>query len=134
MTPMIDVVFQLLIFFMVTTAYSMQKVLPVPTPDTSDAAAQQPVPNEELDDVLTVRVDADDVLWVEDVQAISRQDLIAKVRKARTQAGPGGEPPPKKMLVQADPDAHHAAVVMALDAGSVAGMEEVRLATDAETP
>lgn len=134
MTPMIDVVFQLLIFFMVTTAYSMQKVLPVPTPDTSDAVAQQAVSNEDADDLLTVRVDADDVIWVEDVQAIGRQDLIAKLRKARTQAGPGGETPPKRLLVQADPDAHHEAVVMALDAGSIAGMEEVRLATDAESP
>lgn len=134
MTPMIDVVFQLLIFFMVTSAYSMQKVLPVPTPETADAAAQQVVPSEDADDVLTVRVDADDVMWVEDVQAIGRQDLIAKLRKARTQPGPAGETPPKKMLVQADPDAHHEAVVTALDAGSIAGMEEVRLATDDDAP
>lgn len=134
MTPMIDVVFQLLIFFMVTSAYAMQKVLPVPTPETNDAAAQQTLPSEEADDVLTVRVDGDDLLWVEDVQAIGRHDLIAKLRKARTQPGPAGEPPPKKMLVQADPDAHHAAVVTALDAGSIAGMEEVRLATDDDSP
>ena len=42
LTPMIDVVFQLLIFFMVTSTFAMQKALPVPTPEPTDAAAQQP--------------------------------------------------------------------------------------------
>jgi biopolymer transport protein ExbD len=131
MTPMIDVVFQLLIFFMVTSAFALQKALPVPTPETSDAVAQQPSMEEpDPSDVLTVRIDADDAMWVEDVQAVSRQDLIAKLRRARIQPGPGGEPPPRKLLVLADPDAHHEAVVTALDAGSAAEMEEVRLATD----
>jgi len=128
MTPMIDVVFQLLIFFMVTSTFAMQKALPMPNAEAVESAAQQPVLDErQEDDDLVVRIDADDSVWVDDVLAVSRQDLIAKLRAARTTPGPRGEPGPKNLRVSADPDAHHGSVVMALDAGSAAGMEEVRL-------
>ena len=32
MTPMVDIVFQLLIFFMITASFTMQKAMPVPKP------------------------------------------------------------------------------------------------------
>ncbi len=123
MTPMIDVVFQLLIFFMVTAAFSLQKSLPVPVPeDTTAASAAAPAD----DDFVTVRVAADDGLWVDDALAVSRQDLIAKLKKARGSDRNGR----RRMLVLASPDAHHSAVVAALDGGNSAGMDEVYLAAD----
>jgi biopolymer transport protein ExbD len=127
MTPMIDVVFQLLIFFMVTAAFALQKTLPVPTPESQSAVAAAPV---ELDDadLVTVRVEADDSLWVDDVLAVSRQDLIAKLRRLRTTSGLRGGPGPRRLRVVADPDAKQEFVVTALDAGSAAGMEEIQLA------
>jgi len=131
MTPMIDVVFQLLIFFMVTSTFALQKALPIPTPETVEGAAQQQsLDQPNPDDVLIVRVDADDAIWVDDVLALSRPDLISKLRQARLKIGPGGEPGPRKLLVSVDPDAHQEAVVLALDAGSSAGMEEIRLQTE----
>ena len=129
MTPMIDVVFQLLIFFMVTTAMSLQKALPLPTPEATNAAAAQAETISD-DDTVTVRVEADDSLWVDDTLAVSRHDLIAKLRKLRTQGRGGGGRALYRLLVSADPDAHHEAVVTALDAGGAAGMEEVRLLSD----
>jgi biopolymer transport protein ExbD len=125
MTPMIDVVFQLLIFFMVTAAFALQKSFPVPVPETTSTAPQAGTPDDQ--DAITVRIDADDILWVDGTQAASRQDLIAKLRKLR--AGAGGR---RTLLVSADPDCRHETVVTALDAGSAAGMEEVELITDTE--
>ncbi len=131
MTPMIDIVFQLLIFFMVTMAMSLQKALPVPAPPPVDSAAAQAV--EVDDDVVTVRVEADDSLWVDDALAVSRQDLIAKLRRLRA-AGRGEQGRSvRKLVVSAAPDAHHEAVVLALDAGGAAGMEEISLVTEEET-
>lgn len=130
MTPMIDIVFQLLIFFMVTMAMSLQKALPVPAPPTDSAAAQAV---EIEDDVVTVRVETDDSVWVDDALAVSPQDLIAKLRRLRS-AGRGAEGRSvRKLIVSAAPDAHHEAVVLALDAGSAAGMEEISLVTEEET-
>ena len=126
MTPMIDVVFQLLIFFMITAAFALQKSLPVPVPQTTSNAPQAGAPDDQ--DAITVRIDADDSLWVEGAQAVSRQDLIAKLRKLR--GGSGGR---RTLLVSADPECSYESVVTALDAGSAAGMEEVEWVTDEDT-
>ena len=40
MTPMVDVTFLLLIFFMVTAAFSLQKSIEVPPPDQQESAQQ----------------------------------------------------------------------------------------------
>jgi biopolymer transport protein ExbD len=127
MTPMIDVVFQLLIFFMVTSAFALQKALPGPTPEANAAARADVVAEPEEHDEAIVRVEADDSIWVVDVLTVSRQDLIAKLRRIRTTPGPRGEPGPRRLRVVADPDARHEFVVRALDAGSAAGMEDIRL-------
>jgi len=40
MTPMVDVTFLLLIFFMVTAAFALQKSIQIPTPDPSESATE----------------------------------------------------------------------------------------------
>ena len=42
MTPMVDVTFLLLIFFMVTAAFSVQKVIEVPAPQEQEASTNAP--------------------------------------------------------------------------------------------
>ncbi len=131
MTPMVDVVFLLLIFFMVTAAFSLQKALEVPPPDEQEEAAQARTYEEiqEDDDFVIVRIDQDSTIWVDESEAFSEQDLLVKLREARE--GPPGSTSrgPSSLLVMADGDARHEAVVMALDAGNAVGMESVRLAT-----
>lgn len=129
MTPMVDVVFQLLIFFMVTAAFSLQKSIQVPTPDSQQAAAQSRTIEEleEDDDYIIVKIDRDDTVWVNDSEAPSPQDLLAKLREAREPSGDGKGP--SSLLVLASGEAHHEVVVRALDAGSAVGMENVRLAS-----
>ncbi|NMC19778.1 MAG: hypothetical protein GYA33_05095 [Thermogutta sp.] len=134
MTPMVDVVFQLLIFFMMTAAFSLQKSLEVPPPDPKDETAQSQT-LEELEnenDFVIVRIDREDVVTVEGQDAPSEQDLLTKLREARNgdargQAGRSG------MLVLADPACRHETVVRALDAGNAVGMERIRLATVEDT-
>lgn len=130
MTPMVDVTFLLLIFFMITAAFALQKTIEVPPVDDDQAAAKQTVDELEKDSIV-VRVDADNVYWItapgwpEEQKSVSRQDMRLKVRDARaaTSAGQGV----RKMLVQANGDATHEYVVEALDAGSAVGVEEIRL-------
>lgn len=131
MTPMIDVVFQLLIFFMITAAFSLQKAIELPPPEVSDAAAANPTLEqlEEDSDFVIVRVDGDNTIWVNDAQAPSRHDLLVKLREARRGLPGAAGRPPRKLLVLASGAAEHEYVVRALDAGTEAGMEEVRLAT-----
>ena len=129
LTPMIDVVFQLLIFFMVTAAFGQQKSLELPTPDSTDTVAETATLEEiEQDaDFVVVRIERDDTLWVDDVQATSEPDLFAKLRAARQSTG--DRRGATRLLVVAHGEARHERVVLALDAGSHVGMDEVRLAT-----
>ncbi|MGQ9604920.1 MAG: biopolymer transporter ExbD [Thermogutta sp.] len=134
MTPMVDVVFQLLIFFMMTAAFSLQKSLEVPPPDPTDETAQSQT-LEELEnenDFVIVRIDREDVVTVEGQDAPGEQDLLIKLREARNGAG-GAAASRSGMLVLADPACRHETVVRALDAGNAVGMERIRLATVEDT-
>lgn len=127
LTPMVDVTFLLLIFFMITAAFAAAKAISVPPMNESDAAPTQTV--EELeDDSIVIRIDADNVFWIsapdwpKEAQALSRAEMRSKVREARND-GKG----PTKLLVQANGAARHEAVVAALDAGSGSGLNEIQL-------
>ena len=131
MTPMVDVVFLLLIFFMVTAAFSLQKSIEMPPPDQEESSSQARTFEEieEDDDFVIIRIDKDSTLWVNESEAPSEQDLLVKLREAR-KGQPGSDARgPSSLLVMADGDARHESVVMALDAGNAVGMESVRLAT-----
>ncbi len=130
LTPMIDVVFQLLIFFMVTAAFGLQKSLDLPNPSATPSAASARTIEEleQDDDYVILRIEADSSIWVNDSEALTEPDLFAKLRAAR-QAATADARGPNKLLVVAHGDARHERVVQAVDAGSHVGMEEVRLAT-----
>jgi biopolymer transport protein ExbD len=128
LTPMVDVTFLLLIFFMVTAAFAVQKSISVPPIDDDQSAANQTVEDLEEDSIV-IRIDADNIFWIgaprwdEEQREISPAGMRSKLREARQ----GGANVPNKLLVQANGDARHESVVAALDAGSGVGVEEVRL-------
>ncbi len=124
MTPMVDVVFQLLIFFMVTAAFTQQKSLQIPPPEQKDK--QRTVKQVEDDDsVIVIRVDNDNTIWVDEDEVLSDLDLLAKLRERAE--GDGGSRP-TTLMVLASGGARHDNVVKALDAGNAVGMESVQLA------
>ncbi len=130
MTPMVDVTFLLLIFFMVTAAFSLQRSLQVPTPKPDEASTnvQQRDPSEDPDTV-TVHVDQNNTFRVVttdwDWEAPSKHELLIKLREAREGNSRGQRP--SKLLVMANVDAIHEAVVAAMDAGSQVEMEQIQL-------
>lgn len=132
MTPMVDVVFLLLIFFMVTAAFALQKSIEVPPPDTTDSVSQTRTIEdlEEDDDFVIIRIDGDNTIWVDGSEAPSSQEMLSMLRRARDGDGAGGGP--SSLLVTADPDARYELVIMALDAGTAVGMDSVRLGNSSE--
>jgi len=127
LTPMVDVTFLLLIFFMITAAFALQKAIEVP-PMQDDEAAATTVEDLERDSIV-VRVDGDNIFWIgapkwpDEQRAPSTQEMLIRLREARGDDRSG----PNKLLVQANGDARHEFVVAALDAGSGVGMEEISL-------
>ncbi len=131
MTPMVDVTFLLLIFFMVTAAFTLQKSLQVPKPNPDDPSTQVQEEQEDDSDRVTVQIDAFNTYHVITVdweeEAPSVQDLLRYLRQARDGDSTGKVP--KTLLVEANGESLHEKVVAALDAGSDTGFEEVLLAT-----
>ncbi|MEJ5340704.1 MAG: biopolymer transporter ExbD [Thermogutta sp.] len=135
MTPMVDVVFQLLIFFMMTAAFSLQKALEMPPSDNQEKTAQAQT-LEELEnesDFVIVRIDRDNNITVDGEDAPSDQELLNKLREAKLGRLGQGVPGRTGLLVLADPQCRHETVVKALDAGNAVGMERIRLATVEDT-
>lgn len=135
MTPMVDVTFLLLIFFMVTASFTMQKSLNIPKPETDEPSSQPQSVQDFQDnpDYVVVRVDGFNTYhlsaaaWPDEVEAPSEQELLVKLRQARQGDGQGHVP--SKLLVIANGGALHERVVTAVDAGNDVGMEEVQLLT-----
>ncbi len=129
MTPMVDVTFLLLIFFMVTAAFSPQKSIEVPTPDPEQAEQARTIQEIEEDtDYVVVQIDKDNTVWVGESEAPSEQDLLVKLRAARTAGTESRQRGPTRLLVLADTGCRCETVVRVLDAGNAIGFESLRLA------
>ena len=132
MTPMVDVTFLLLIFFMVTAAFSLQRSLeiPPPTPDSESKSVDPIVQNDRESNTVVVRITKSNAVWVEDREIPSRQELLAVLRDMTNPQGP--LPPVTTMLVLADAFARHETVVMVLDAGNAVSVKDIQLQTEWE--
>jgi biopolymer transport protein ExbD len=130
MTAMVDIVFFLLIFFMVTSIQALESVIGLPTPQTSSAApAAQVVPDYANDpSYITVAIESDDTVWVNDEQVFGPQDLRVKLRSLQE-----GQFRPTGMMVLGNPDASHGTLVMVLDAGADSGLEDLRFSVTEST-
>lgn len=131
MTPMVDIVFQLLIFFMVTASFSTQKSMEVPKPK-DDRPSPTAIPEEDPPVALTIIVEPSGSFRIEsddggDEEAPSEQELIVKLTQhKRTAAADGSN---MSVLVKANGEAPHFRVVMAIDAAASAGFGKVGLQT-----
>jgi biopolymer transport protein ExbD len=125
MTPMVDVTFLLLIFFMVTAAFSLQKSIEMPRQQT-DAPSTTVVEEEEQElDMVEVQVDefgsflvlaAD---WQEETPG--KQNLITTLKRAREG---GGE---TRLVIKVHELCKLQYLVDAMDAGTIAGYAETQV-------
>lgn len=118
-TPLIDIVFLLLIFFMVSTTFQTESQLRVQLPEATDQPAA------DRGDPLEIVVSAEGQYAVagRDLGDNQLQTLIAALRDA---AGGDLEQP---LVVRADARAPHQAVVRAMDASSRVGLRNLSIAT-----
>lgn len=118
LTPLIDVVFLLLIFFMVSTTFETREALELTLPASESGA---PVSASPVTVVVTrggdYRLDGRTFTATEAL----RQALSERAGVAREQG----------LVVEADGQASHAAVVGALDQAAALGIQRVRIATRA---
>ena len=117
-TPMLDVVFIMLIFFIVTTSFVSEFGIDVNRP--TSAPIQQP----DEDEVIAVRIDENDQIFV--------QGRLVDVRAVRANIESGlALQPDAAVIVIVDRVADAGLLVRVVDQARVAGAEKVSLATQA---
>ncbi len=125
LTPMVDVTFLLLIFFMITASFSLQKTIEVPPPDPEQQGATQSI--QQLDDLLDasieVRIDAENAITIDD-EPITDRASLADALQDRMRSDQKTE-----LVLIAEARALHETVVLVIDAANEAGMQKIRLAT-----
>ncbi len=116
MTPMVDVTFLLLIFFMITASFTTEKVIQQKA--SSDKPTSQSKPNEENVPIkiLVDEFNAYTIIFPDggEDEATSKQELISILKLAEMD---GTSEDASSMVIEAHEDSIHAAVVAALDAG-----------------
>ena len=119
LTPLIDVVFLLLIFFMVSTTFEHQSRIQIELPE---ATAEATKPEEES---LEIIIDAQGRFFIGEEQVVNTELKTLKGAISKTVGEREGIP----VIIRADAKTPHQAVITALDATSQLGLTRISLAT-----
>lgn len=114
-TPLIDVVLLLLIFFMISTTFVVQPGIPIRLPEAGSAASQ-------LRREWVATVTARGELYLNEVRVTPKtlqRQLAAAVGRGEIEV----------LIVKADEAARHGRVVEVMDAAKLAGVKRLAIAT-----
>lgn len=128
LTPMVDVTFLLLIFFILTASLSLQKAIAVPPPDPQQEGAQStPISLEELEaDSIIVEIQADNTIIVDDETLGPEGDLARMLEQSMTSSGR------REMVINAHANSFHETTVAVFDAANEVGMQRIRMVTTSD--
>ena len=120
MSPLIDVVFLLLIFYAVTTQFVSDERLKLKLPEAktaeSEGVGQEERPPE-------VNIAADGTIWIND--AIVPEEELEAQMKALVERSPDGS-----VILKGDRDADYGIVVKVLDTARAAGANMIQMSAD----
>ena len=116
LTPMLDVVFIMLIFFIVTASFVKESGIEISRPGASTATRK------EKGNIL-IAISANDQIWMNRRQVDPRA-LRANIERMHA------ENPQGAVIIQADKEAKTGLLVQVMDAARSAGVKSVSLAAD----
>ncbi len=114
-TPLIDVVFLLLIFFMVSTTFDREAQITVELPEATGEEAKH-APNE-----LDITIDVSGIFFVNQREVINTEVETLKLAISKAVGDKRDIP----VIINADGRAPHQAVMTALDAASQLGLNHM---------
>jgi len=118
-TPLIDVVFLLLIFFMVSTTFEHNSEINITLPSSSKEIT------EAKPDAVNVGLDSQGAVYINDKALVNAQ--IETIKTALSEALVGLDDPP--IIISADANASHQSVVRVMDAARQLGLVKITFAT-----
>ena len=118
-TPLIDVVFLLLIFFMVSTTFERKSEINLTLPEAAEEQTETRL------ETVNVAVDAQGRVFVDDKPLVNAR--LATLRAALADAVEGMEEP--MVIINADAEASHQSVVRVMDAARQLSLTRITFAT-----
>ncbi len=120
LTPLIDVVFLLLIFFMVSTTFTRETQLTIDLPEAAaDASAESPT------DLIEVLISANGEYAINGRALVNNQPETVRLALEELAAGDFGLP----LVISADASAAHQSVVTVMDVAGRLGFARMRITT-----
>ncbi|MEX2499564.1 MAG: biopolymer transporter ExbD [Wenzhouxiangellaceae bacterium] len=116
-TPMLDVVFIMLIFFIVTTSFVREKGLDISRPQQSDKTQVE----EDIGQIL-VEISGNSQIMV-NKRSVDNQAVRANLERERAQK------PKAPLIIASHPDADTNSLVIVLDAANLIGIDNISVAT-----
>ena len=117
LTPLIDVVFLLLIFFMVSTTFDRQTILKVALPEASEQAVQEEQQREEI----FITIDEQGRFYINDEELITHD--LDTLKRAMTKAADNRTDIP--VLVSSDKQAPFQSAITVMDAVGQLGFSKL---------
>lgn len=121
LTPLIDVVFLLLIFFMVSTTFSRETQLQL---DLPRAESGQPAEEQDIE-LIELVISADGDILINDRALVDNRSETLK----RALQGASGGNTALPVVITADANTPHQMVITAMDAAGQLGFNRLRLTT-----
>lgn len=118
MTPMLDVVFIMLIFFIVTASFVKEAGIDVNRPDAA-TAVQKDRAN------ILIAISENNEIWI-DKRQVDVRAVQANIERLYA------ENPQGSVVIQADQESNTRALIKVMDAARSAGVYDVSVATDEE--
>lgn len=113
-TPMLDVVFIMLIFFIVTATFVKQSGIEVNQPQASTAVVQEKAN-------ILIAIDANNKIWI-NRREVDFRALRPNIERLHA------ENPKGSVVIQADKDSTNETLVQVMDASRKAGVYEIAIA------
>ncbi len=119
LTPAVDVTFQLLIFFMITASFSLQKAFDVPPAKNSDGVSMN-VQVEMPDSGVRVEVDRENTVFIGDKKAQTYKEILELLTAEKSNSSVND------VDLILDPDSTHEMRLTVIDAAMQAGFLRVK--------
>ena len=118
LTPMLDVVFIMLIFFIVTASFIKEAGIQVERPDAPTADRQE-------DAAILIAISPNDEIWIDRRETDPRavRGVIERLH---------AENPKGSIVIQADEESTNEMLVIVMEAAKQAGVVNVAIATDVD--
>ena len=118
LTPMLDVVFIMLIFFIVTASFIKEAGIQVARPDAPTGEKQENA-------AILVAISPNDEIWI-DRREVEPKNLRTHIERLHAENPKGG------LVIQADEDSTNEMLVVVMEAAKQVGVVNVAIATETD--